>query len=220
MERQTTSTQTTTKTIQSPYDYYEILQTVISKGKEMFGPGFYIDDTDRPVIMNLITYFMRDENVAAAKNIDLYKGLIITGPVGCGKTAIMKILRALLPRDGQFVIRSCCRTSLDFLQDGYQTIERYTFGSFEPYSTRPRTCCFDDLGIEKDANHWGNTCNVMAEILFHRYDLFMEHHMLTHLTTNMSSSELEERYGNRLRSRIRQMCQLVGFPTDSKDKRQ
>jgi DNA replication protein DnaC len=43
--------------------------------------------------------------------------------------------------------------------------------------------------------------------------------MLTHATTNLSASELEEIYGNRLRSRIREMFNLVAFDKDAKDKR-
>jgi predicted ATPase len=188
-------------------------------GKELFGPRYDIDDVDRPVILKLITYFLQDESIAAGLNIDLYKGLIITGPVGCGKTAIMRIMQTCMPRDRQFNIHSCGQISLEFIKDGYKTIERYTTESFKPDVNTQPPCCFDDLGRERDVIYFGNNMNVMADILFHRYDLFMEHHMVTYITTNMESDELEERYGNRLRSRIRQMCNLINFSIDSKDKR-
>jgi DNA replication protein DnaC len=220
MESQTTSTQITTRITQSPYDYYEIFQAVLRKGKEMFGEKYQIDDIDRPVINKLITYFLQDEGVADALNIDLYKGLIISGPVGCGKTSIMQILNALLPQNKRFLIRSCCQISLDYMEDGHKTIQRYSSGSFELRSRSPKAVYFDDFGIEQNASHFGNTRNVMAEILLHRYDYYMECHMQTHLTTNLKSSELEEKYGLRLRSRMRQMCQLISFSPDSKDKRQ
>ncbi len=32
--------------------------------------------------------------------------------------------------------------------------------------------CFDDLGTEKNLKYYGNECNVMAEILLSRYDIF------------------------------------------------
>jgi DNA replication protein DnaC len=41
----------------------------------------------------------------------------------------------------------------------------------------------------------------------------------THVTTNLSASELEEKYGNRIRSRMREMFNLVAFDKNSKDKR-
>lgn len=220
METHNPSTQTTTKITESRYDYYESFQAVVTQGKEMFGEKFQIDDIDRPVIMKLITYFLQDESVAEADNIDLYKGLIITGPVGCGKTSILKIMHSFMPKDRKFVVRPCCRITQDYMNDGHKTIQRYTSDSFGLYSKKPLTICFDDLGVEENANHFGNTRNVMAEILLNRYEYFMECHMLTYLTTNLKSSELEEKYGLRLRSRIRQMCQLIAFSPDSKDKRQ
>lgn len=54
-------------------------------------------------------------------------------------------------------------------------------------------------------NYWGNNCNVMGEVLLSRYDLFISSKMITHVTTNLNSQELEVLYGNRLRSRMRAM---------------
>ena len=44
--------------------------------------------------------------------------------------------------------------------------------------------------------------------------------MITHVTTNLNSQELEEVYGNRLRSRMRAMFNLIAFSCESADKRQ
>ncbi|NEW80482.1 MAG: ATPase, partial [Gelidibacter sp.] len=43
-------------------------------------------------------------------------------------------------------------------------------------------------------------------------------HSKTHITTNLNAEELETRYGSRVRSRLREMLNVVAF--DSKDKRQ
>jgi len=59
----------------------------------------------------------------------------------------------------------------------------------------------------------------MAEILLSRYDLFVSRQMQTHLTTNLSSSEIEELYGTRVRSRLREMFNLIAFSESAKDKR-
>ena len=67
--------------------------------------------------------------------------------------------------------------------------------------------------------YYGNDANIMAEILLSRYDLFIRQGMLTHATTNLSASELEAIYGNRLRSRMREMFNLIAYDKDSKDKR-
>ena len=71
--------------------------------------------------------------------------------------------------------------------------------------------CFDDLGVEPTGRHFGKDCNVMGEILLSRYDLFLSHKTKTHATTNLNAKELEERYGNRVRSRMRQLFNLIAF---------
>lgn len=54
----------------------------------------------------------------------------------------------------------------------------------------------------------------MAEVLLSRYDLFVSNKMLTHVTTNLNSEELEGIYGNRIRSRMREMFNLIYFVTN------
>lgn len=76
-----------------------------------------------------------------------------------------------------------------------------------------------DLGVETTRRHFGRGCNVMGEILLSRYDLFLQSKIRTHATTNLNAQELEERYGNRVRSRMRQLFNLIAFDQMSKDKR-
>lgn len=59
----------------------------------------------------------------------------------------------------------------------------------------------------------------MAEILISRYEHFVENKAITHITTNLSASEIEKAYGNRVRSRLRQMFNLVAFDKGAQDKR-
>jgi hypothetical protein len=59
----------------------------------------------------------------------------------------------------------------------------------------------------------------MAEILLSRYDLFISKKLITHITTNLSATEIENQYGNRVRSRLRQMINLIAFDKSVKDKR-
>ncbi|HCY81161.1 MAG TPA: ATPase, partial [Xanthomarina gelatinilytica] len=41
----------------------------------------------------------------------------------------------------------------------------------------------------------------------------------THLTTNLNALEIEDRYGERVRSRLREMVNVIAFPSSSPDKR-
>jgi len=111
--------------------------------------------------------------------------------------------------------------TFEFEKDGFQVILRYSNLAFcnPPFSRINRSFCFDDLGAEHPIKYYGNECNVMAEILLSRYDLFVRNGILTHITTNLSASELELLYGSRVRSRLREMFNLVAFDRNSKDKR-
>ncbi len=44
-----------------------------------------------------------------------------------------------------------------------------------------------------------------------RYDHFISQKMITHITTNLDSQDIEEVYGLRVRSRLREMCNVVCF---------
>ena len=52
-----------------------------------------------------------------------------------------------------------------------------------------------------------------------RYDLFLDRTIKTHATTNLNAQELEELYGSRVRSRMRQLFNLVAYDRGSGDKR-
>ncbi len=93
------------------------------------------------------------------------------------------------------------------------------FGIFNHLSLKPIFYYFDDLGTENNLKFYGNECNIMAEILLSRYDLFLSGKLIAHLTTNLSASEIEVAYGNRIHSRMREFSNLIAFNRESKDKR-
>ncbi|WP_430399099.1 hypothetical protein [Flavobacterium sp.] len=51
----------------------------------------------------------------------------------------------------------------------------------------------------------------MAEILITLYEQFIENNTITHITKNLYASEIEKMYGNRLRSRMRNMFNVISF---------
>ncbi len=205
-------------TIQSKYNYQEAWQWLQQKGNEVHGQKFQLYQEDKPTIYLLFCYFLQDELAAQQLNIDLNKGVLLTGPVGCGKTTLINLMRFFIQNESQkFITKPCRDISFEFIQDGFSIIHKYSKGNLYDYI--PRTFCFDDLGTESSLKYYGNECNVMAEILLSRYDLFVSKNLLTHLTTNLSASEIEEIYGNRIRSRLREMFNLIAFDKASTDKR-
>jgi len=197
--------------------YLEIIAWLEKKGIELYGKKFKIFETDHEIIYKLIAYFLKDEQACYQFNIDLEKGILLTGPIGCGKTSLMTLMKHLAPIGNKFSVKPCRDISFEFIQDGYQIIHKYSIGKL--YQSEPRTYCFDDLGTENNLKYFGNECNVMAEILLSRYDLFISKKLQTHITTNLSATEIEKHYGNRVRSRLREMVNLIAFEKTAQDKR-
>lgn len=189
------------------------------KGKERFGIHFRLRPEDHPVVIRLLVWFLRDADAADAYQIRLDAGLLLAGPVGCGKTTLMKLCAGLLPADRRPWFKPCRELSLEVETDGPATILSYTRHSFDYAHGQPRTYCFDDLGLERTVNYYGTPINPMADILLSRYDYYCSHQMQTLITTNLNSTQIENLYGLRVRSRLREMMNLVAFPSEAPDKR-
>jgi len=143
-------------------------------------------------------------------NINPNKGIFIISSFSCGKTTLMKLLPYMVPYQRNYEIIPVRNMVFMFNNLGFNVIEQY--GNNKYY-------CFDDIGVEAVGRHYGKDCNVVGEILLSRYDLFLKHKIKTHATTNLNAQELEERYGNRVRSRMRQLFSLIAFGEESEDKR-
>ena len=193
------------------YDFQKILTFLDAKGKSYLGKGFRIYDEDIEILSKLCNYFIRDEENCAKYNLDPNKGLLLSGPVGCGKTSLMKLLRFLVPHQKQYEVISSRNVTFAFNHIGFKTIEDYGNSGF---------FCFDDLGVEPVGRFYGKDYNVLGEIFLSRHELLLNFKVKTHATTNLNAAELEKRYGERVRSRMRQLFNLIAFDEKARDKRQ
>lgn len=132
----------------------------------------------------------------------------------------MTSMRIFLSIQEQFFTISTRDITYVFIQEGYPMINKYSKGVFhrKGRDLLPKAYCFDDLGVESNIKYYGNNTNVMAEILLIRYEMFIHSNMVTHAITNLSASEIESYYGNRVRSRLREMLNILAFSNDSNDK--
>ncbi|MCD9015179.1 P-loop NTPase family protein [Parachryseolinea silvisoli] len=198
------------------YSFSWLIVNLEHHGRKQFGRHFTIRRADYDLVRRLLVYFLADASQAAQLGIDLCKGIALTGPIGCGKTSLMSLMRLIPGPDRNFTMKPTRDVSFEFIQDGYEVIHRYSRLSF--HANGPRTYCFDDLGAEQALKYYGNECNVMAEVILSRYEFYTAFKMRTHLTTNLKASEVDDMYGPRIRSRMREMFNLIAFTTTS-DKR-
>lgn len=194
------------------YDFKKSCLALSYLGKQMYGQKFRLHNCDKEIIYKLLIYAIRDEENCREHNIDLNKGILLIGPIGCGKTSFMTLLRHFLYRPYLYPVKPTREIATEFQQDGYAVIQKY--------AKMPTHLCLDDLGAEQSVKHFGNNCNTIGEILLDRYELLMQEGILTHATTNLDANQLEAIYGNRVRSRLRGMFNVVVFEKLARDKRQ
>jgi hypothetical protein len=180
-----------------------------------------IDEHNAEIFENIFKYFTQDPSGL----YDLNKGLMLQGNVGTGKSKFMELFR--YNQKSSYVIKSA-RTLVDeYCEEkdgGPVLISRYsrlinnkavdlTFGQKEI------GLCIDDVGTEREGMHYGTRMDVIQNLILNRYD---RHHELagkTHFTTNLTPSELEQKYGIRFRSRLNEMFNQIIFPETTPDRR-
>jgi hypothetical protein len=167
---------------------------------------FSLNEAEKQIYLLLSMYFAGDSEIEK-HGFKLKKGLLIFGPVGCGKTTAMGLFRRNPSKD--FGLVSCLKVTEAFKKDGPEGIEKFYSQSY----------CFDDFGTETSGKYFGNESNVLSDILLTKYESELSSGFKTYITTNLTPEQIEEGYGKRLRSRMKEMFNVIRFPSDSEDKR-
>lgn len=187
-------------------------------------PDYVLDDYNSHIFHLSALYYLRDpefETIDGGR-YKLNKGLAYLGPIGCGKTSMAQGFN--VNPTNSYAIVSCRTVAEEYsMKDGGALAIKKFSGLREvpPYDffdQRFIGTLFDDLGTENAKKHFGNESNVMEEIFLNRYDVH-ELNAKTHLTTNLSADQIEEFYGPRVRSRLRQMCNFLMFNPKGADRR-
>lgn len=199
----------------------ELLTDIIEYHKEE-GISFDIDDDNREAIKLLMQYFTNDPEFEK-EDRSLKKGNLIYGPVGCGKSHLMKVIAAANQRQC-FRIFECTDIVSDFgIKDVGGELFLKKFFQDHPVMSRDMYgrstvgFLFDDFGNEKDGNYMGNITNVMERILEVRYRSRVS--LVTHLISNLTTVQIRERYGARLYDRLKEGYNIIEFPATAKSRR-
>lgn len=183
--------------------------------KKQHGEALVMDKPRQEVYAKLTAYFSGCEKEANEMGLDMNKGIMLVGPVGCGKSSIMEGFKRNPMADYRMI--NCLKIRQLYEANGPGTLLPYGVHSFHKHSTNPIHYCFDDVGVEGEANWYGQKRYIMAEIILNRYDEWQKPHikMVTHITTNLivneKVNEFEELYGDRVADRIKHMFNLIPF---------
>lgn len=185
---------------------------------------FDIDADNKNVLKILALYFTRDKRFEELNSsYSLFKGIYLVGPTGVGKTKLMELCD--INPHGSYS-RHDCQVIAGEYEDkktgGQRVIDLYSANteSSNPDSTFGHLYLgrfFDDLGQEDMSRHFGKDKNVMAAIIENRYRHGNYH--LTHFTSNHTINDLDDLYGSRVPDRLREMCNLIEYPSTAKSRR-
>lgn len=183
--------------------------------KERFDKPFIFDDSNMLLVKKLSEYFTNSADFEVG-GYSLSKGLMIMGNVGTGKTEIMRFFQK--NKKQCFTIKSCREIADDYLvykdelENVYSTPIEKPLHDPSVFFQKYIGYCFDDLGTEENKNAYGNKKNVMADLIMTIYDKpeYTEKgdkdFSKFHITTNLKSKEqIENLYGTRVNSRLREM---------------
>lgn len=194
---------------------------VWKRGVELCGEGFGFTEIMRPIFDTLLLYFAKDAKCTLNPN----KGIILAGGIGVGKTKLMQIFdHNPLQSFDVYSAQDIANLYGDKEKGGGAMIARFgaefhnIYNWYECWGQKKWGVCIDDMGTESSRKHFGNESNVIADIIQARY-LHKVPFNQTHITTNLNGDEIEQAYGARVRSRLREMFNVIEIPASAQDLR-
>lgn len=168
--------------------------------------GFILDEHNRSALQ-AVTNWMIDEPHG---DLTRGKGILLTGPVGTGKTDLMNAVSRSLNvlRGAGFNVINVKRVEKEFNLSDDGSRDKTKVGGdhvIMRYASMPHVC-FDDLALEEDGRHYGRSANIFADIIALRYEGWRKGERMTHFTTNATAEQLEKRYDQRTLTRLCEMC--------------
>lgn len=179
----------------------------------------YVIDADNEYQVNQLCYYFAGD---ARFNGNLEKGIMLMGGLGVGKSHLMSFFFQNQMRC--YRMASCRQIEGRWNANEPEVIDFYSreIGvavNSNKFGHAQIGVCFDDLGTETiPSKRFGEEKNVMSEIIMARYENNIPF-SFTHFTTNLTADKISALYGDRVRDRIKEMCNLIVFSSNAKSRR-
>lgn len=196
------------------------------RANSIFEGKFKLDEHNQPIFDLLCYYFSADPKFISMaesmgiQNPTLEKGILLVGGFGVGKTWLMKLF--MKNQRQVYHVHNAKKIADMYEKGGEDAIQEFLVKTknaindsaafFQPFAG----LCLDDIGTEDKKTNYGNKRNVIADIVELRYERGLAGPLL-HGTTNLTAQQLEDYYGGRVRSRLRESNNFI--PVTGADRR-
>lgn len=180
-------------------------------------PAFVIDDDNRWAYTQLVKWLIGDKSMQAQDPVTgvkvcgrLNAGIYLAGRTGSGKSWALNLLRMLAQAFNVHVVLNGEDRCLNWTQARADEVcDKYIQdGDISAYK-RAGVLCLQDFGAEPaESVYMGNRLQVLQQVVEARGDGGA---MLTLFSSNlpMAHKSLVTRYGDRVASRLREMCNYI-----------
>jgi len=193
----------------------KISELICEIGKQFYGDNFSLLDENTKS-----SYKKVYENLLKCARGKCNKGILVIGSIGTGKSAMMKIMQRLF-KDTTARFKWVNAYELKDLSEIYTSMQIKEMYGYDCKCD----LYIDDIGFSVDVKRFGNTVNIITEIILERYDLYISSGYKTHFSSNLAAviknnsdniPTLEKTYGLRIIDRMKEMCEIIIFKGESK----
>lgn len=135
------------------------------------------------------------------------KGVIILGPPGIGKTTLVRQwLESAYPQKLSVISTDAAKLSTDYSIHGPKLYKDTEISGNQLPMLNRVPIFIDDIGVEKPANFYGSTVDIIEHIILTIYSTKTQP---IYATSNLDLQLMEARYGIRIVERLKELCIIV-----------
>jgi DNA replication protein DnaC len=167
-----------------------------------------------PLYKNARIEHLTDNLQSKIKTLDKYKGLLLWGITGAGKTYALSSLARQYILSGYIVSRITYEMLCLRIRDSFKTDKETELSIIKPYLESEKFF-LEDVGTTKSEGKQESDFSVRTLLVLLDYRL--ENQLPTFVSTNRPIEELENTFDSRIVSRLIQACEIIKL--SGKDRR-